>query len=380
MEVEQLLEELRKRYALRLPFVAYRKPGEATGTAFLQQDQQVYHTGTFTEAGFVFAPFDLEKTAVLIPDDLSDKIIFQARPKKVLATLESGAISDVASDQKEKHVALVKKALVELKEKELQKVVISRKEELDLPHELDGVSLFEKLLQAYPAALAYIWYHPQVGLWLGASPEALLQTRGSSFSTMALAGTQVYHQGSPISWGAKEKEEQQLVTDEIVSGLKPLVGDLEISSTYSSRAGNLLHLRTDISGKILSADKGLLYELINSLHPTPAVCGLPRKKAKKFILEQEGYNREFYSGFLGEINLLKSRSRSRDRRNVENLAYRSLFPETALYVNLRCIRVLGNRVRLFVGGGITAASEPVAEWEETVNKARTMKKVLPQGS
>ncbi len=117
-------------------------------------------------------------------------------------------------------------------------------------------------------------------------------------------------------------------------------------------------------------------EIISALHPTPAVCGLPKEKAKKFILSEENYDREFYTGFLGELNLQKNVQRSRTRRNVENLAYRAVKKETGLYVNLRCMKIEDGKAVLFVGGGITKDSVPEDEWEETVNKAQTMKKVL----
>ena len=80
--------------------------------------------------------------------------------------------------------------------------------------------------------------------------------------------------------------------------------------------------------------------------------------------------------FLGELNLQKNVQRSRNRRNVENLAYRAVKQETALFVNLRCMKIEDKLASIFVGGGITKDSNPEAEWEETVNKAQTMKKVL----
>ena len=92
------------------------------------------------------------------------------------------------------------------------------------------------------------------------------------------------------------------------------------------------------------------------MHPTPAVCGFPKDAARKFILENEDYDRAYYSGFLGELNWDDS---------------------TDLFVNLRCLQVVdGQKVILYVGGGITAESDPKKEWLETVHKAQTMKMVL----
>jgi isochorismate synthase len=119
-----------------------------------------------------------------------------------------------------------------------------------------------------------------------------------------------------------------------------------------------------------------LEKLISAIHPTPAVCGLPKGSAKKFILENENYNREFYTGFLGELNLKKTLQRNGNRKNRENQAYASITKTSALFVNLRCMKLEAKQAVLFVGGGITKDSNPVAEWEETSNKAQTMKSVL----
>ena len=107
--------------------------------------------------------------------------------------------------------------------------------------------------------------------------------------------------------------------------------------------------------------KSTLKTLIRALHPTPAVCGLPRGYAKKFILENEQYDRSFYTGFLGELNI-KS-----DKKKVIN---------SSLFVNLRCMNIDENRVSVFVGGGITKESIAKKEWEETVSKSKIMKRVL----
>lgn len=117
----------------------------------------------------------------------------------------------------------------------------------------------------------------------------------------------------------------------------------------------MLHLRADISGEIKSNNFSLP-NLINKLHPTPATCGLPKELSKEFILKNENYNREYYTGFLGEIN-----------KN-----------STDLYVNLRCMKVSQqkNEVSIYIGGGITKSSIPQKEWEETVVKSEVMKKVL----
>ena len=114
-----------------------------------------------------------------------------------------------------------------------------------------------------------------------------------------------------------------------------------------------MHLRTDINGELTI--KNSLENLINSLHPTPAICGVPKNVAENFIFENEYYSRDFYSGYLGELNMKN---------------------ETNLYVNLRCMQIQENQILLYIGGGITAASIAEKEWEETVFKAEVIKRIL----
>ena len=89
----------------------------------------------------------------------------------------------------------------------LQKVVISRKQKID-KQDFNALDTFKRLGSKYATAFVYLWYHPKVGMWLGATPESLLSINGRSFETVALAGTQPYSSGD-VFWGAKEQEEQE---------------------------------------------------------------------------------------------------------------------------------------------------------------------------
>jgi len=249
----------------------------------------------------------------------------------------------------------VQKGIDVIQHGEFGKVVLSRKETFSCP-EFDLVSTFQKLLQSYPTAFTYCFFHPKVGLWLGAFSEQLIQVKRKNLRTMAVAGTQVYQEN--VIWEPKEKAEQQFVTDFITQSLNDYVSDTKVSEPYTMKAGNLVHIKTDIEADLNHSSD--LKEVIKILHPTPAVCGFPKDNAKTFILNQEGYDREFYSGFLGELNL--------DFEKNEN--------STDLYVNLRCMKIEKNAVNLYVGCGITKDSIPEKEWLETVNKSKTMKQVL----
>lgn len=379
---EEFFARIRNQYASGLPFVAYRKPvagnspasrGGTTGIkAVLQQNDKLYPVKDFSERGFVFSPFDQGEETVLIPcgakDDETEVLLSgfagKKRNSEVQSKQEMSAEGEMESTGK--HMDLVKRGVEAIRKGKLEKVVLSRKEEVAMTNN-DPVAIFQKLLERYADAFCYLWFHPKVGLWLGATPETLLRIRGCVLHTMALAGTQKFTGETKVSWGEKEKHEQQVVTDSIVDSLKYKVKSLKISSAKTHRAGNLLHIKTDIQATLTSEYKmENIAPLLKSLHPTPAVCGFPKDEARRFIREHEGYARSFYTGFLGELN---TDIPSEQDGNDENR-------DSELYVNLRCMQINRDTATLYIGGGITRDSDPRAEWEETVSKSLTMKKIL----
>jgi len=247
---------------------------------------------------------------------------------------------------------LVKNAVDNIASDKFRKVVLSRV--LEVENRESPISLLKKILGIYKNAFCYLWYHPKVGMWLGATPEILMQLKMGFLTTMSLAGTMKYEGIKHLDWGRKELNEQALVTDYILAALEDMVSALEKSEIETVRAGQLLHLRTRITG-MLKEDR--LSDLVRTLHPTPAICGYPKSEALNFILENEGYEREFYAGYLGELNLDSEES-------------------STLYVNLRCMQIFGEKVKIYVGGGVTKDSDPKKEWQETVNKSETMLRVL----
>jgi isochorismate synthase len=268
---------------------------------------------------------------------------------------------------------LVEKGISEIKTSDLEKVVLSRIEVEELNAE-NPISIFKRLYNRYKNAMVYCWYHPKVGLWLGATPELLFKVEGKQLTTISLAGTQAYDENDQPNWTTKERDEQQIVTDYIIKQIKPYVQQINVSKLETVKAGSLLHLKSRITSRIV--DSTSLKSIIEALHPTPAVCGFPRQKAKDFILQNENYNREYYTGFLGELNLKQSKSRNANRRNVENNAYAVVKSHSNFYVNLRCMQIKDNKALIYVGGGITKDSYPEKEWEETVNKTKTIGRVL----
>ncbi|KQB42071.1 Isochorismate synthase [Flavobacterium daejeonense] len=347
--------KVKQQEAQKLPFVIYSKPYKTEVRGFFQKNDHLYFAETLDETGFVFAPFDGSQM-ILIPKNQSviwesDIVSFDENHSHVYASEDN-------VKEKSHFENLIQKAITAIKNGELTKVVLSRKEILEVP-DFDLVTAFTKLIQRFPTAFCYCWYHPKIGLWMGATPERLLKASKKKFCTMALAGTQNFEGKTDVIWEQKEVEEQQYVTDYILENLKGLTSEVAISSPYTVQAGNVLHIKTDIEGVINKESR--LNQVVSVLHPTPAVCGLPKEAAKAFILENEDYNREYYTGFLGELN----------KKDFAEKKQKS-----DLYVNLRCMQIKYRQAHLYIGCGITKESIPEKEWNESVNKSMTMKSVL----
>lgn len=350
-----LFNKVKQQELQNLPFVVYKKPDTIKVVGYFQKNDHLYFAKNFEEAGFIFAPFEGNQR-ILIPYEQSIKWSAMIASNQEIPY--SSFIKTENSKGQEHFESLVQSGIDTIEQGFFKKVVVSRTEIAEVPN-FDSVAVFEKLIQSYPNAFCYCWFHPKIGLWMGATPERLLKANNNKISTMALAGTQKNRGASKTIWDKKEIEEQQLVTDFILNNLKDLTTEVSISTPYTLKAGTLLHIKTDIEG-ILNNDSNLK-QVISMLHPTPAVCGLPKQQAKEFILENEGYKREYYTGFLGELN---------------KEGFDTGILESDLYVNLRCMKIKDRKAHLYIGCGITKDSNPRNEWLESVSKSMTMKKVL----
>ena len=338
----QVFEEINTLLLKQIPFVCYVKPNENVWSLLVQQNDEIIEFSN--QAGFVFIPFH-EGKQVVIPFEGN------AFSQGNLENLEQKSAESFTSESNQKEIFedLVSKGVSAIQQGEFDKVVLSRK--LILKEQIAIVETFQNLISTYPTAFRYLFFHPKIGLWMGATPEQLVKINQSQFETVALAGTQLYSEN--VIWEAKEIEEQQFVTDYIVTKVKDKVNNLAFSDAKTVKAGNLVHLKSFISGELTPDFQA--NDLIKSLHPTPAVCGLPKEQAIDFILKNEGYNRKYYAGFLGEYN-------------KDN--------QTDLFVNLRCLEVENDVVNIYVGCGITKDSNPEKEFIETENKSMTMRNVL----
>ena len=334
----------------------------------MQEDSQLNTVKDFNQAGFVFCPFSSAHPQVIFPENQSK--ILNAQLNKIDIKSSKTKIIETKTE-KENHINLVSKAIDSIKNSDIQKIVCSRK--IVVKKKLNPLETFKKLASKYTGDFVYCWYHPQVGLWLGATPERFLNLERNILKTVALAGTINAKEQPEPQWTKKEKDEQQMVVDFIVSALQNHSKNIDFGVVQNVRAGDLWHLKTDIKAQIQPEH---LSNIIQDLHPTSAVCGLPKDKAKAFIQDHEYYQRSYYSGFLGPMHFKYAINRSKTRRNQEQQAIKSIKRISDLYVNLRCMQVFDNYIEIYVGGGITKDSEPEAEYLETLAKSQTLLNVI----
>lgn len=349
-----LFKCLAKQYADQKPFAVYRKPNSTTVVGLFQKTFTLHSVESFKEEGFVFAPF-AEGERFYIP--LVESAIIKEKVSDTTYLLPEVELNYEDREAKVAFEDLVTRCVNAIKEDKFGKVVPSRKESISYQVEDLGI-LFQKLCSTYPTAFCSLVYHPEIGLWMGATPETLLSINGETLKTMALAGTQVNYGQEDVEWGMKEKEEQLFVTNFITEILNPFAKEIKTSSPYSKRAAKVMHICTDIEVELKDNN---LKAIVEALHPTPAVCGMPKASSRDFLVQEEGYDRAYYAGYLGELNC------NVELENTE---------ETNLFVNLRCMNIEKDKVNLYIGCGVTSESDPTSEFIETVNKSSTMKKVL----
>lgn len=349
-----IFQNIKNQFKSKLPFVCYCKPNSDKLIALLQHADDLYELDN-DKSGFAFVSFDNQKR-YLIPENKSN-IIFDTVSNSDFI-FENSFTSESNLKDKINFENLVKRGVESIQKGSFEKVVLSRKETVEVDF-FDVELVFKKMVQRYPTAFKYCLYHPKIGFWMGATPEQFLKVDDAILKTVSLAGTQLYNEKENVIWENKEVDEQQIVTDFIVNNLKAVSDNVTFSSPYNYKAGSLVHIKSDIQAVIKSQES--ISEIINLLHPTPAVCGFPKEKAKQFIKKEEIYDREFYAGFLGEWN-------------KDFLSYKE--NQFDLFVNLRCMKIDDKQINLYIGCGITKDSNPEKEFLETVNKSQTMKTVL----
>ena len=306
--------------------------------------------------GFVIAPFCVSKTCPIVLIEPDEEYIFET-PDVI------NDMPDCFTFRSSQFAMTGKTAFYESKfnvfsqalaENAFEKLVLSSCLAIPQKSGFSPEKVFYRACKQYIHSYIYLFHTPLTGTWIGSSPEVLLSGKENRWHTVALAGTQPLRNGQlPETWNEKNRKEQQLVTDYIRDCLRSFDICPEEEGPYSVQAGELAHLKTDFRFSL--HDNQTFGELLNALHPTPAVCGLPKEKAFRFIIENEGYDRRYYSGFIGRLHPGE---------------------QTGLYVNLRCMQIENNRLLLYAGGGLLASSDLQEEWLETKDKLLTMYRII----
>jgi len=350
------------------PFASFRFPREHELINIVQTEKRLltYDPAKIENtSGFLFAPFDKDGNTphVLIREDISftcnivsgKTIPFHQSLRQVHSSL-----SRFPEITKEDYLKRIDQVLHRIEEGKVKKVVLSRSLLISLPLHFDFAAFFTALLNRYPGAFIFLVSLPGKGIWAGASPELFLILNNWYLETTSLAGTlHINKKDDALQWTEKEKQEQQIVSEYIKETFESLglnKTKINISGPGTILAGHLAHLQTTF--RIPAAEiRGQLPELITALHPTPSICGYPKREALDIIRQTEQYDREYYTGYLGPWN--------------------TSYP-SRLYINLRSMQSLPgtDRVVLYAGGGITSDSNPCKEWEETEMKISTLLSVL----
>lgn len=343
-------------------YAIYRLPHGDHATLIRQTDGEPAEFLSCAELngrrGFVIAPFEAtaQQPILLIRADEVEQV-----PVNTLATEglqeKDAHTGDCASkryysiDFANFHSQLVMGAF--------RKIVLARCAEEESSDAVPPLQLFHRACALYPRMFIALVSTAKSGCWLTATPEILLEGKAGVWRTIALAGTmklegdQLNGEGETLRWSTKNIQEQRIVTTYITECLERFTGDFHEEGPRTVRAANLVHLRSDFTFSL--PDNQHLGDLLHALHPTPAVCGLPKREALEFITHNEHTPRRYYSGFMGMLDPAA---------------------ETHLYVSLRCMNIEGCRYHLYAGGGLLKDSQEEQEWQETEAKLETMRRCI----
>lgn len=339
-------------------FAIWRVPGEKEPRFVAQTKGALpffHHINNLNgRRGFVVAPFRVSprQPIYLIEPDVFELPTTVGPWRGERPFRESPPIT---ADEKARYAERFERFAKELREGTFEKLVLSRQMVIERPMGFSPAEAFAEAEARYSRSMTYLCHLPEIGTWIGATPEILLAGRLGEWQTVALAATRKLVNGEPATdWDDKDRREQGLVAQYLRQRLAERRVAFQEEGPVPTRAAEVCHLKSVFRFRLERRDR--LGDLLDGLHPTPAVCGLPEEEAYRFILAEEGYERSYYSGFIGWMDP--------DGR-------------TDLYVNLRCLWAEGERVALYAGGGLLKDSDLDEEWEETREKMETMRRLLP---
>jgi len=249
----------------------------------------------------------------------------------------------------------VNKCLFQIQENILQKAVLARKKIIQFESELNIKDYFLNMTKSNPNSFQALLQVDPNSAFISVSPERLFSIEKSYLITESIAGTTPRGTDQPrdkdlenkLLNSTKEINEQKIVTQLLSQKLHELSEKVEVlKDKQVLKLKYIQHLHTTFKAKI---KKNItITEIINKLHPTPAVGGGPTKQALKFIRDHEQFDRGFYAAPFGVIGKDKS----------------------DLAVGIRSILIKQKTAHIYGGAGIVQGSEGKKEWIETQNKMK----------
>ena len=323
------------------------------------------------QTGFVVAPFaisqqtpvvlirpDIVQTFTSVPDSSSIRNC-QFPWEKLLVSLGETASFLGGNSCRATYSDDFNRFFLHLKNGDFRKLVLSRCAEHPVIEDVSPLDLYQRACLLYPRMFISLIYTKRTGCWLTATPEILLEGNSDEWRTIALAGTmklkddELQGEGEGLTWSTKNIQEQRYVATYLKECLEQLAKNIQEEGPRTVRAANLVHLRSDFTFTLLNDAR--VGDVLQKLHPTPAVCGLPKQESYRFITENEHTPRLYYSGFMGPLSINGS---------------------THLFVSLRCMLIMLKNYMMYAGGGLLKDSVEEQEWQETEAKLETMRRVL----
>lgn len=247
--------------------------------------------------------------------------------------------------------AAIQRIHSEIRAGRLRKAVLSRRVCLFQPEPWPIDAVIARLLANSSGTSVFAHQLHDQRVWIGATPEVLYRRDGRQVRVDSLAGTRQTILDENL-FTDKDRAEQSVVTEFVRESLSPLCVHIAVSPLSKRRADDLEHVYCEIQGVL--HDDVTDDDLLDALHPTPAVCGSPRDAAAQLIEKLEPLPRELYSGVLGFSN----------------------GHHTTAIVALRCAAISGQRAVLFGGAGIVADSDADREYDECGWKMEIMRRAL----
>lgn len=240
----------------------------------------------------------------------------------------------------------------------ISKAVLARTLDITLAEPVSPVDVVARLWEANRGSHVFLFEPIPGSALVGAAPETVATLRDGVFHATAVAGSirrgdtprEQAELAARLLASDKDRAEQRIALDDMLARLETVAQQIRTDpQPHVLTLARIQHLETEIRASV-PAGVGVL-DLLRLLHPTPAVCGLPRDAAMAFLAEEEPFERGWYAGPVGWFDA--------DGNGVFAPA-------------LRTGVTTGSGWRLFAGAGIVEGSVPALEWEETAIKFEPM--------